>query len=651
MKWIPLVSALCIGALIGFFASGGKKRPESEAFAIGSESKTTAESKTKTKSSPANIGIDSAGSRQNEPESIKVENFIQSLDEKTTFEAFGEVHALLENATATDFVALMGTFKAQGSAANWTVLNLIAMRWAEMDPQSMFAYVSNENDLDSYGTRNALFSAWARSDSRSAIAAASQLESRNLRQSALQAVLGVIVGDNPEQALSILESEADLTSQGVWIYEDVFSQWAARDPDEARRVALSLPDGQAKVRALSGALEEWISRDAAGALEWLDALPRDSTSYYARREIFRDIVRQNFDAAREYVDNQENPLEKRKILENIYVGNFAHNKNVDKIIEVFDWMSSVTTGQLYDRKVRDTIRAIAEIDPERAKEFVSQMPIGNGRKNALGSIGSALAQNDPAEALAFASSLEFEEEKRQVLSNMSWRLARGDVLGVSQMILASNDPMVERQLGGSLVDEWSIYDREAAMDFANSLSSEEAKSNAMQRIVKNWIQSDPGEVMLYLETEVTDQNKQRNYLKNAFYDWSRQDPAEAVRWLDALPESAEGTRADLYRDVARAYLNHDTYAASEWIGSLEEGEPRDRSVQALVDNIYRKDPESAFIWAETVGGKKMRKNTLERSVREWVKIDPDAAYEAVKDSKIEAAEKEPLFKMIEKQRN
>jgi hypothetical protein len=32
-----------------------------------------------------------------------------------------------------------------------------------------------------------------------------------------------------------------------------------------------------------------------------------------------------------------------------------------------------------------------------------------------------------------------------------------------------------------------------------------------------------------------------------------------------------------------------------------------------------------------------------------MKTDPDAAYDAVKDSKINAAEKEPLFKLIEQQ--
>ena len=42
-----------------------------------------------------------------------------------------------------------------------------------------------------------------------------------------------------------------------------------------------------------------------------------------------------------------------------------------------------------------------------------------------------------------------------------------------------------------------------------------------------------------------------------------------------------------------------------------------------------------------------RKNSLRQTVQKWVKDDPDAAYDAVSDSKMPAAEKEPLLKLIE----
>ena len=69
-----------------------------------------------------------------------------------------------------------------------------------------------------------------------------------------------------------------------------------------------------------------------------------------------------------------------------------------------------------------------------------------------------------------------------------------------------------------------------------------------------------------------------------------------------------------------------------------------------MNNISKTDPEAGFIWAATVGDDSKRKNTLNRSVREWMKVDPEAAYQAVVDAKIEAAEKEPLLKMLEGER-
>ncbi|MEM8868449.1 MAG: hypothetical protein AAGC73_09295 [Verrucomicrobiota bacterium] len=649
MKWLLLVIAIVLGAFAGYFlgseggTSSGRPSPSADA-----KSKPSMVGKiTETAQAESSEG---AALSQVEPASIELENYLRSVGEESSFEMIGSLHTLLKNASSTDFIRLMDDMKGQQYGQNWAALNLIAMRWAQVDPEGMFAYANADDERYNWGIRNSLFEAWATSDPEAALAAAATIESPNARRHVMRSVLSVIAKTDPERAVSELQAEVGNNANQTWIYNSIFSQWANSDPERARQAALDLPDGQAKVSALSGALNEWLARDATAAIEWLDSLPSDSTSYFARREVFRNIVRQNFEAAREYVDSREDPVERRKILENFYMGNMSYNKSLDEVVEVFEWMSSVTTGQLYDRKVQDAVRAIAEMDPEKAKAFVLQMPIGNGRRNALGSIGSVLAERDPQAALDFAQSLEFEDERRQVLSNMSWRLARGDVESAGQMILESNDPLIEKQLGSNLVDEWSIYNREAAFAFANLLTDPDAKSNAIQRIVKNWMQSEPAEAMDYLETQVTDENKQRNYLRNAFNDWSRQDPAEAAVWLAELPESAQKFESDLYRTVAQSYLNHDPYAASEWIGTLNDGDARDRSVQALVDNIHRNDPESAFIWAGTIDDAKQRKNSLERTVREWSMKDPDTAYEALMDAKIEAADKEPLFKIIENNR-
>jgi hypothetical protein len=122
-----------------------------------------------------------------------------------------------------------------------------------------------------------------------------------------------------------------------------------------------------------------------------------------------------------------------------------------------------------------------------------------------------------------------------------------------------------------------------------------------------------------------------------------------VAWLDQLPEGAEEKQADIYNRVAQAYVQHDPMAASEWIATLDEGLERDATVKTLVRTISKTDPEAGFIWSATLTDEKARRNSLNQTVREWVKTDLDAAYDTVKDSKIDAAEKEPLFKLIEQQ--
>jgi hypothetical protein len=137
-------------------------------------------------------------------------------------------------------------------------------------------------------------------------------------------------------------------------------------------------------------------------------------------------------------------------------------------------------------------------------------------------------------------------------------------------------------------------------------------------------------------------------LSNAFSQWAREDPETAVAWLGQIPQSDQIKQTQIYNRVTQAYVQHDPMAASEWVATLDDGPERDASVTSLVSNISRTDPEAGFIWSEPITDENTRKNTLNQTVRKWVKIDPDAAYEAVREAKMSAEEKEPLLKIIEK---
>ena len=454
--------------------------------------------------------------------------------------------------------------------------------------------------------------------------------------------------EDPQHALTIAQAQMDrgVMRYAPYLFATIFSQWASRDAAAARQAALALPDSPIKVKALSGALEQWVATDPMAALGWLDALPVDSSVYHSRKAVFRQVLNQDFDSAKAFIDAESDPVARREILSQLYVNNFAWNRSDAEIESILEWVGTVATGSLHDQKVSEVLGAMAESDAGRAVDFMLQMPPGNARMNALGTIARIMAGRDPVAALAFAQGLAYEDERRRVLKSIANRLPRHGAATGSALIAGSEDPLVQQQLAGRMVGEWVKYDRAAALAFVENLSDAQARHTAVGSILNHWIQSEPAEAMDYMVTALP-QDRLSSNLSAAFSQWARQDPAQAVAWLDQLPADVESQQANIYNRVAQAYVQHDPMAASEWMATLEEGPERDATVKTLVSHISKTDPEAGFIWAATVSDGNDRRNSLNQVVRGWVRTDPAAATAAVTDATIDASEKERLFQIIE----
>ena len=508
------------------------------------------------------------------------------------------------------------------------------------------AYVEAQPTEQQWSLRNALYSAWVKEDFSAAYASAVNLNDQNAQRSALQSIAQEVAVDDPQRAIEIASEMDALGHRSEWVMRNIYQSWAGKDLAAARSSAMALPDGPNKVQALSGAMSNWMQVEPAAALDWLESLPVDGSVYNSKKEVFRQLLNQDFDVAKAYIDGKQDPLERREVLQHVSFGNLAWRKDFEEIQQMYHWVGEVATGQVYDQKVGDIMRSLVQVDRARAEAFVLDLPAGNARMNAIGSLAQQIAQQDPLAAINFATSLGYEDEKRRALSNLSYQVSRYGIDGVAPIVAASQDPLVQQQLASRIVGEWSMYDQPGALAWAESLTDNQARGSALQSVYRNWMQTDPSGAFAYLETSV-DVGKQANYLRSGFQEWARQDPAAAVEWLDRMPETVdERGSSDIYNSVARTFVQHDPMAASEWIAGLDDGPNRDRSVETLVQSISKTDPEAGFIWASTVTSDDMRKNNLSRSVREWVKTDPDAAFQAVKESKIEASEKESLFEMI-----
>ncbi len=679
MKWLPLVIALSVGLVGGFFIA--PQREVSTASSAALESSLAEEAspvlQVDADGRPAASGV--AVEPGASPSGIS-EAWLKSLKSKSQFEQIGALYARVQALSGSDLSTLMDSIGGSNQPTNWIAMSLVTTKWAENDPQGMLAYMQAQPEQQRWGMQHLLFSAWAKSDVAAAYQAAQGLDNSRMRSSAMQAVIRTIAEQDSSRALemsagiedyrmrsasiqAIIQTVAHKDPQGAialaeakaasgelrnanHLYSQIFSQWEMRDPAGARQAALAMKDGSAKVQALSGALQQWVSTDPMEALQWLDSLPVDSSVYNSRKEVFRRLLNQDFDTAKAFIESESDPVERREILSNLHFSNIAWTQGYEAIESLFDWVGTVTTGSTYDRKVSDVVRSMAESDPARAMEFMLQMRPGNARMSALGAVAGKIAERDPVAALAFAQSLEYEDERQRAFGSMSWQLSRNGGEEARAMVGGSDDPMLQRQLAGQIAGEWTKYDRAGALVWVESLADDQARNNSVGQVLNHWIQSEPGAAIHYMVNDLPEDRLSSN-LSGAFSQWARQDPAAAVAGLDQLPESEGVKQADIYNRVAQAYVQHDPMAASEWISTLDDGPERDATVKTLVNNISKTDPEAGFIWSATIADEDARKNSLKQTVQKWVKDDPDAAYDAVKDSKIDAAEKEPLFELIE----
>lgn len=446
MKWILALGAFLLGFIGGVLLV--PKGAEMELVEVSSVPGSVVVDH------PAGTTVTSNGYGQSTPQVVAVSKvakgavtleWLEALGDLDAFDQIGVLHARLKDIDPSDFAAVMDEMGLEmGNALSWQVRSMIAARWAQVDPQGMLAYTKDQKKVLSWSLNSVIFGAWAKQDVPAAYAAAMQLDNRRSRDAALQAIINTVAMDQPQRAINMAREYygSDLGGRGRWVMQSIYRNWAQQDGAAARQSALAMEEGSSKSSALSGAMSEWMANDPVAALAWLDSLPMDSAVYGSRKEVFRNFLNRDFKVAKDYIESVKDPLDRREILESLQFHHLAWQKSYEEIEEVFDWLGTVATGQVYDNRVSSIIGAMAENDPNRAVDFVLNMRPGNARMNGLSSIGSKLVEIDPKLAFEFVDSLPYEDEKRRALGSMGWRLSQQGGESASALVAANVDPIV-----------------------------------------------------------------------------------------------------------------------------------------------------------------------------------------------------------------
>ncbi|WP_148216378.1 hypothetical protein [Coraliomargarita akajimensis] len=569
--------------------------------------------------------------------------FIDSLEDKSQFEQLGLLYARIRDAQLDDYPSLFEALDKQTSSTRWMMQSILMTRWVDENPQAVLAYIESQPEDQQWRLRNSFYGTWAKADPDAAFSAAMGIANPRFRSYAINSIVNSITHDEPRRAVEMALEVNDGTHQSDWMFESIFRTWGRQDVTAARQAAMNLPEGKIRTRALTGAMQHWMQEDPESALDWLNAQEASSTIFTVRQRAFQRFMDHQPEEAKRFIEAETDPFQRREMVNGIHFGNHNWKRDFSETEAVFDWLGTVVTGDTYDRKVGDVVRAMTDMDSAMAMEFAMQLRPGNARMNALGSVASRLAERDPVAAVDFLNQMEYRDERERVISNMSWNLARNHPETARRLVEESGDELIQQRMVNPLVQEWVKYDRGAALLWVEGLVDDSARQNGYSTVLGSWIQSDPQSALSYIGQGL---EGGAQYYRNAFSTWSRQDPEMAIAWLDELPEDMAG-RDGVYRAVADSYVRHDPMAASEWITTLEDGPERDSAVQSLVYQVKRADPEAAFIWSSTITDDGQRANMLRNSISDWKRDDPEAALAAVEASDIDAEEKRPLLEMFD----
>jgi hypothetical protein len=129
---------------------------------------------------------------------------------------------------------------------------------------------------------------------------------------------------------------------------------------------------------------------------------------------------------------------------------------------------------------------------------------------------------------------------------------------------------------------------------------------------------------------------------------SSSNPQEALDFFHALPPEERSLEA--WHAAGRAYINKDIAEASQWMESLPAGAERDAAATALVERLTspgaERDAEAAFIWAASMSGDAERARFAAEAARLWGQEDPAAARAAITRAALPESEKQALLRTL-----
>ena len=255
------------------------------------------------------------------------------------------------------------------------------------------------------------------------------------------------------------------------------------------------------------------------------------------------------------------------------------------------------------------IRRWAEIDPRSAADWVTRMPPGEARQQAIASVAIAWANSSLPEAIDWALKLQDENERQSGALSIAREALRTEPITALELAGQLPDSPERNEVVSQAASQWAATEPENAVEWATQINDESLRNIALSNIATVWAAADPIAAAALAVDSISPGRAQNDAVVSIVQRWVQKDAQATAAWVEQFPE---GTLRDhAIEGLAQLWTNRDPEHAGQWVNALPSSAGRDSALVVYVTQIAVKNPDLAAQWAAKIGDVKQRNQALE----------------------------------------
>jgi hypothetical protein len=539
-------------------------------------------------------------------------------EETSDYRQQQRLYAYAERLAAADIPRALNEALHMPLTQRNAALAILLGRWSELDPEAATKYATElPKSADPQQLRDRALSVWAGKDFNAALAWSLTQEKDNSRNRCLAELACVVAEKDPMRAMEFVRSHFK-SNEVNFAYGRVFTLWAERDFEAAFAAAQAI-ESRSRTHLLLGVLQTQVEQDPRRVLDAVSGLKQWDTSGSLIQTALETWFRRDPAAAQQWTLSQL-PGNLRSAAIYQYAVSAARQDSEGSLNWIFDKLE----GKEQETAVRVAVWQMAERDVDRALTKARSLADERTRQVALGAVASGLGGTDPQRGLQILAELPEGEIRTDSTRSVCAWWAQSEPAAAAQWIVENTTESEHPYTLTQIVQDWQRSNPTEALAWAESLPSSARKVQAVNQLLYDLVRDDPeaasaqfanldpetqrgsGEgvgrgwayndpkASIQWATSLSDDEARAKAIKGAYSAWGFQETPAAAKWIDALPAGPD-------RDAAVASFavttnSKDPQGSVAWALTIGDELARQNALRQVITSWIERDKPAAGTW-------------------------------------------------------